>query len=109
MNARHFQWALAAAALLLFVQPAMAQSAARGKALYNGHCMTCHGENGGGSAVGKSLHAPDLRSRKVQSKSNAALAHFISNGHGAMPPFGETFDHRQMLDVVRYVRSLPRK
>ena len=109
MNRIYIQWALSAAALLLFVQPAMAQPPSKGEGIYKANCMTCHGEDGGGSMVGKSLHAPNLRSRKVQSKSNAALARFIANGHGAMPSFSESLNHSQIVDVARYVHSLPRK
>jgi len=109
MNSRHFQWVLAAAALLAFALPAMAQSAAKGEAIYKANCMTCHGADGSGSAVGKSLHAADLGSEKVQSKSDAFLAQFIDNGHGAMPSFSKKLNHGQILDVVQYVRTFAKK
>ncbi len=79
---------------------------ADGAKVYQANCSMCHGEDGSGTAVGKSLHIPDLRSGTVQVKSNAALAHFISEGSGPMPPFKNTLDHQQILDTVRHIRTL---
>jgi len=105
MNGKIFQLVLIAAAVLVLIQPRAARAATTGSSLYQANCATCHGPDGSGSVVGKSLHVLDLRSAKVQSKSNAALARFIGQGSGAMPPFQYRFDHQQILDVVRYVRS----
>ncbi len=80
--------------------------AASGESVFQANCSMCHGGDGSGSAVGKSLHAPDLRSARVQTQSTATLAHFISEGNGAMPAFKNTLDHQQILDEVRYIRSL---
>ncbi|MEO6828200.1 MAG: cytochrome c [Acidobacteriaceae bacterium] len=72
-------------------------------------CAMCHGKDGGGSEVGKSLHAPDLRSAKVQSQSNKALARFISEGKGAMPSFAGQLSPAQILHEVHYIRSLAKR
>jgi mono/diheme cytochrome c family protein len=79
---------------------------ATGSTIFQANCLVCHGEDGSGSDVGKSLHAADLRSSTVQTKSNAALAHFIDEGKGAMPAFKDRLDDQQVLDVVRYLRTL---
>ena len=89
--------------------PSLSDTAAinRGQGYFSQfNCVGCHGADGSGSDVGKSLHAPDLRSHKVQMRSNADLARFISDGSGAMPPFKDSLDRQQILDVVHYVRHL---
>ncbi len=105
-----FHLAIASAATLLFTLPGAAQQSGNipqsASSIFQSTCATCHGDDGSGSAVGKSLHAPDLRSAKVQSQSNAALAHFISEGSGAMPAFKDSLDHQQILDEVHHIRSL---
>src|ERR1700680_2816678 len=56
-------------------------------ATYRTKCAMCHGPDGSGSAVGKSMKVPDLRSPEVQKLSDAQLAQTISDGKGGMPPF----------------------
>ncbi len=107
-----FQFVMAGAVIVFLIQPGMANGSdvasvkANGSSVFQSNCAVCHGEDGSGSAVGKSLHAPDLRSTKVQMQSNAALARFISEGKGAMPAFKDRLDHQQILDEVHYLRSL---
>src|ERR1700740_2107191 len=52
---------------------------------YRTKCALCHGPDGAGSAVGKSMRIPDLRSQVVQKKADSELAGIISSGKGAMP------------------------
>lgn len=107
-----FPLAFAGAILFVFAPFCLAKgagthgSSADGVKIFQGNCSMCHGDDGGGTAVGKSLHIPDLRSSQVQAKSNTALANFISQGSGPMPPFKDTLDHQQILDLVRYIRTL---
>jgi cytochrome c6 len=104
-----FQLAIVSAVILFLAQtrPAIGlDRQANESDTFQANCAVCHGADGGGSDVGKSLHAPDLRSDKVQMKSNAALARFISEGSGAMPAFKDRLDHQQILDEVRYLRVL---
>lgn len=112
MKRNFFHLVIAGAAVLFLTQSQSAKAAeapspnAKGLSIFTANCVVCHGANGGGSDVGKSLHAPDLRSHKVQMRSNADLAHFIGEGSGAMPPFKDSLDRQQILDVVRYIHSL---
>lgn len=76
------------------------------KDLFHADCSVCHGDNGAGSQIGKSLHAPDLRSSQVQSQSDKYLDDFIRHGHGAMPPFGSRLSSEQIESLVKYVRYL---
>jgi mono/diheme cytochrome c family protein len=72
-------------------------------------CAMCHGPDGAGSAVGKSMNVPDLRSSVVQGKADAELAQIISNGKGGMPAFKSSLSDDQIQGLVTYVRSLHQK
>jgi cytochrome c6 len=69
-------------------------------------CATCHGENGAGSEVGKSMNVPDLRSPEVQKLPDAELAQIIADGKGGMPPFKNSLSAQQINALVKYIRSL---
>jgi len=72
-------------------------------------CAMCHGPDGAGSSVGKSMNVPDLRSSVVQDKADAELAQIISNGKGGMPAFKGSLSDDQIHALVTYVRSLHQK
>ena len=72
-------------------------------------CAMCHGPDGAGSAVGKSMNVPDLRSSVVQSTADAELAQIISNGKGGMPAFKGSLSDDQIHALVTYVRALHQK
>ena len=72
-------------------------------------CAMCHGPDGAGSAVGKSMNVPDLRSSVVQSTADAELAQIISNGKGGMPAFKSSLSDDQIQALATYVRSLHQK
>ena len=72
-------------------------------------CAMCHGPDGAGSAVGKSMNVPDLRSSVVQDKADAELAQIISNGKGGMPAFKSSLGDDQIQALATYVRSLHQK
>ena len=69
-------------------------------------CAMCHGPDGAGSEVGKSMNVPDLRSPAVQKLPDAQLAQIISDGKGGMPPFKSSLSEAQVHSLVTYVRSL---
>jgi mono/diheme cytochrome c family protein len=84
-------------------------SAASG-ATFRTKCAVCHGPDGGGSEVGKSMNVPDLRSEAVQKRPDAELAQIISDGKGGMPSFKSSLSEAQIHDLVSYVHSLrPKK
>lgn len=55
-------------------------------------CAMCHGRDGAGSAVGKSMNVPDLRSSVVQNKADGELAEIIANGKSGMPAFKNSLE-----------------
>jgi mono/diheme cytochrome c family protein len=72
-------------------------------------CAICHGPDGSGSAVGKSMNVPDLRSPEIQKLPDAQLAQIISEGKGGMPPFKSSLSEDQIHSLVSYLRSLHQK
>ena len=76
-------------------------------ATFGTNCATCHGANGSGdTAVGKSIHIPDLRSPAVQSQPDAQLAEIITHGKGAMPPFGSSLSKDDIDALVKHIHGL---
>jgi mono/diheme cytochrome c family protein len=72
-------------------------------------CAMCHGQDGGGSEVGKSMNVPDLRSPVVQKLPDAQLTQIISDGKGGMPQFKNSLSEDQIHALVTYIRSLHQK
>jgi mono/diheme cytochrome c family protein len=92
---------LAASATFGFGQPA---NPAAG--LYKTNCVSCHGPDGRGTPVGKSLQAADFHSAQVQQQSDSQLAGVISEGRGNMPAFGTRLSKAQIDALVTYIRTL---
>src|ERR1700674_3463929 len=82
---------------------------AAGSATFRTKCAMCHGQDGSGSEVGKSMKVPDLRSPEVQKLPDAELARVISDGKGGMLPFKSSLSEAQIHALVSYVRSLRQK
>jgi cytochrome c6 len=101
------------AGLTLFVvsivQASPGPDSAASTATFRTKCATCHGQDGGGSEVGKSMNVPDLRSPAVQKLPDAELAKAISDGKGGMPPFKDSLSEDQIHALVKQIRSLGRK
>jgi mono/diheme cytochrome c family protein len=72
-------------------------------------CAMCHGSDGAGSEVGRSMNVPDLRSKAVQNLPNAELAQVIANGKGGMPSFKASLNAGQIHEIVAYIRTLAAK
>jgi cytochrome c6 len=83
--------------------------AAAASATFRSKCAMCHGPDGAGSEVGKSLNVPDLRSQAVQKLSDAELTQAITNGKGGMPAFKDSLSEDQIHSLVGHVRSLRAK
>ena len=83
--------------------------AAAANETFHTKCAMCHGADGAGSEVGKSMNVPDLRSDPVLKLPDAELAQIISDGKAGMPPFKNSLNEAQIHALVRYVRSLRQK
>ncbi len=76
------------------------------KTLFGANCKSCHGVDGSGTPIGKSVDAPDLRSEAVQKQTDAQLAEVITGGKGNMPNFKNILTPDQVHSLVQYVRQL---
>ena len=85
------------------------QDSAASSATFRTKCAMCHGQDGAGSDVGKTMNVPDLRSQAVQKLPDAELAQVISNGKAGMPPFKSSLSEEQIHGLVTYIRSLAAK
>jgi cytochrome c6 len=105
--------ALVAGLLIIVVtmaaRPAAAEDSTAGTKVYKSKCVTCHGQDGGGTAVGKSLQVADLRSEEVQKKSDADLIQAVSEGKGNMPGFKGDITDDEIHAAVAFVRTLAAK
>jgi cytochrome c6 len=92
------------------VEASPGPDSAASSATFRTKCAMCHGPDGSGSEVGKSMNVPDLRSPAVQKLSDAELAQVIANGKGGMPSFKSSLGEEQIHSLVSYIRSLhPKK
>ena len=74
---------------------------------FDAKCAMCHAKDGSGnSPMGKNMKVPDLRSKAVQSKSDAELHNFIAKGQGIMPGYGSQLSNEEINDLVAYIRHL---
>lgn len=78
-------------------------------ATFKEDCAVCHGADGSGTDIGKKLQAPDLRSKHVQSQSDAQLFEAVKEGKGKMPPHKDILTDAQIKQLVKYVRTLAAK
>jgi len=78
-------------------------------ATFRSKCAMCHGPDGAGSTVGKSMNVPDLRAAAVQKAPDAQLTQVISDGKGGMPAFKNSLSEDQIHSLVAYIRSLQQK
>jgi cytochrome c6 len=81
-----------------------ARSAA--KATFSSKCAMCHGADGAGSQVGKTMNVPDLRSPAIQKTAEAQLADIIANGKNGMPSFKGSLSADEIHELVGYIHSL---
>ena len=87
-----------------------------GRAVYERHCATCHGQTGGADGPGAAAlpikPPPFTDGRLLNPLSDAFLATVVRDGAGAvglapqMPGFGRLLTEREIRDVVAYVRTL---
>ena len=86
-----------------------AANAAAAKATFSAKCAMCHGADGAGSEIGKSMNVPNLRSAEVQKLPDSQLEDVIANGKNGMPSFKGSLNAGQIHDVVAYIRSFAAK
>ena len=95
--------------LISAVRANAAQDSAATTATFRTKCALCHGPDGSGSEVGKSMNVPDFRSEAVQKLSDVELAQVISDGKGGMPSFKNSLTADQIHALVKHIRALAAK
>jgi cytochrome c6 len=85
------------------------QNGAGSASTFRTKCAVCHGQDGGGSQVGKTMNVPDLRSPAVQKQTDTELTQIISDGRGGMPSFKGSLSDDQIHGLVTHIRSLAQK
>lgn len=90
--------------------PNSAASAARGKLLYDRHCVVCHGPSGRGDGpAARSMDASmddlsDLPPPPIFP--DGVIVYRIAQGKGLMPAWGKTLTHDELWDVLNHLRAL---
>ena len=86
---------------------------ARGKSLFEAHCASCHGNDGSGTAMGKSFYppVPDMRRERTQDLTDGELFSIIENGIRltGMPAWGNGTPDGEASSwaLVHFIRRLP--
>ena len=75
-------------------------------ALYKTKCVSCHGADGTGSAMGKKMGAHDFTASAVQGMSDEDLIAVTANGKGKMPGYGKSLKADDIKGLVAYIRTL---
>jgi mono/diheme cytochrome c family protein len=99
--------ARAAAASVPNPQAAGRESLARGKALYETHCLTCHGAGGRGDGPVGQKFVPrpmDLTLDYVQQQPDGQLYYTITHGGVVMPFYRDAIEPADRWHVVNYVK-----
>ncbi len=86
-------------ALALVAAAARAEDAA---ALFQAKCKICHGADGKGTPVGKTMGAPDLTAAKISADDATKV---IENGKGKMTGYKGKLSDKQITDLVAHVRT----
>jgi mono/diheme cytochrome c family protein len=82
--------------------------------LWVDRCVVCHANDGGGTAMGRSLHppTPDLRKVPTQSLTDGELFYAIEQGipWTGMPAWGDGSpdSERESWTLVHFVRNIPK-
>jgi len=79
--------------------PARIGVAGRGAALYKQNCLPCHGEAGSGG-VGPKLSRNPILSQEDRFRAT------VSQGRGAMPPWGSVLQPQEIADIHAWLQML---
>ena len=80
----------------------------RGKYLYDGMCLVCHGATGlgDGPIAAKYAEPPAFNGRALRSYKPGQIYHAIVKGYGDMPSHEVQLDDNDRWDVILYVQKL---
>jgi cytochrome c6 len=97
---------LAVATVFAFVLTLSLPSHAQAADLFKSKCAMCHGPDGTGSKMGKTMGAHDFTTAEVQKMSDAELTETITSGKNKMPKYGDKLKPEEIKGLVAYIRTL---
>lgn len=97
------------ATLLSATAPRSAAGHGDAASIFKERCQTCHGADGAGSTLGKTMQIPDLRSNKIQLQPDSSLLQAIREGKNNMPSFKSSLDDGRVAELVSFIRGLKAK
>jgi len=103
MDIKVFAFATALAVVFSLPLSAHAQGAAE---TFKSKCAGCHGADGTGSKMGKTMGAHDFTTAEVQKMSDADLTGIITNGKNKMPKYADKLKPEDVKGLVAYIRTL---
>ncbi len=84
----------------------------RGQAIYNIHCIVCHGKQGlgDGSATGPDRFPapPTLHTDQARGYADGTVYHIITKGTEKMPSYADKLDPTERWQVIHYLHALQR-
>lgn len=82
----------------------------RGQAMYNVHCIVCHGPagEGDGTVVPAFPRPPSLTSDKVRAWSDGRIYHVITAGQNLMPGYSGQVVPEDRWAIIHYIRAIQR-
>nr|YP_010170881.1 cytochrome c553 [Chondria tumulosa]QSD57022.1 cytochrome c553 [Chondria tumulosa] len=86
---------------LLNTQLVCSQDLAEGEQLFSANCVACHANGLNSVNPEKTLQIKDLE--KYSKDSVDAIVTQVTNGYGAMPPFGDRLSEDEVKNVASYV------
>lgn len=89
-------------ALLAATHGASGADMARGKTLYQRHCVACHGVSG----MSVMPNTPNLALNQGLTKSDLQIVQDLKTGGSRKPPFIGLMTDSELLDVVAYIRTI---
>lgn len=88
-----------------------AAAVARGQAIYNNHCVACHGDSGRGDGPGvteSGLDPADLPALAARKSVKTFAANITYGKNEGMPAFSGRLSEEQIWDVAHYVKAFAR-
>ena len=92
-----------------FPFPVTDQLMARGQERFNIYCSECHGRVGDGNGMIPSrgyLHPPSFHTATLRAAKSGHFFDVMTNGFGAMPPYGTMVPINDRWAIVAYIRAL---
>lgn len=78
---------------------------AKGQAMFDTKCATCHGALGAGAAQPFVGENGDVATSRFQDQTDGALMYKIKAGRGAMPSFKDQHSEEELWQIIAYIRS----